>query len=121
MKENVLIVEFVKVLLITIMIPSRLIRSWCKNCCSEYDIKHRCKVIKNARNKVYMREYYKRSEVKIKYKSSERLAWRKRYRQKFKNDPYYKLTNAIRSALRQALVNKKSYSTFDALNIRCLI
>jgi len=94
---------------------SVLIRSWCKSCSSEYDTKERCKVIKNARNKIYMREYYKRPEVRMRYRSSGRLAWRRRYHQKFKDDPCFKLTNAMRSSLRQALLNKKSYSTFKIL------
>ena len=93
----------------------RLIRSWCKNCCSEYDTKHRCKVVKNARNRIYMREYYKRPEVKMRGKSTERLAWRKRHYQKLKKNPCFRLGNSMRAAFRHAMINKKTYSTFEVL------
>jgi len=94
---------------------SRLIRSWCKSCCSKYDTEWRDKTSKNIQNRIYMREYHKRPEVRMRYKSSERLAWRKQYYQSLKDNPRFKLKNAMRAAFRHALINKKTYSTFEVL------
>lgn len=94
---------------------TRLITSWCKSCCKKYDTERRDKTIKNAQNRIYMREYCKRFEVIEKRKSPERLVWRRRYYKGKKNNPCFKLKNAMRSAFRHALINKKTYSTFEVL------
>lgn len=93
---------------------SRLIRSWCKFCCSEHD-KCRCRIVRNARNRIYMREYHQRPEVKIWYTSPKRHAWQREYRKRFRDDPKFKLTNSMREGVRRSLLGNKSDSTFKIL------